>query len=74
MEALACAPRTGREGGPPPRETQAPPPAGCSPRGGPSVRRMTMAWTTRMCMVAVSPLVQRRKTWSCDSDWRERRR
>lgn len=45
-----------------------PPPAACSPRGGPRVRRMTMAWTTRMCMVAVSPLLQRRKTWSCDSD------
>ena len=73
MEALARAPRTGREGYLPPRETQAPPPAGCSPRGGPSVRRMTMAWTTRMCMVAVSPLVQRRKTWSCDSDWRGRK-
>lgn len=27
-----------------------------------------MAWTTRICMVAVSPLVQRRKTWSWDSD------
>lgn len=37
---------------------------GGSPRGGPSVSRMTMAWTTRMCMVAVSPLLQRRKTWS----------
>lgn len=24
-------------------------------------------------MVAVSPLLQRRKTWSCDSDCRERR-
>lgn len=32
-----------------------------------------MAWTTRMCMVAVSPLVQRRKTWSWDSDWGGRR-
>ena len=30
-----------------------------------------MAWTTRMCMVAVSPLLQRRKTWSCDSDCRK---
>ena len=49
----------------------APPPAACSPRGGPRVRRMTMAWTTRMCMVAVSPLLQRRKTWSCDSDCRK---
>lgn len=49
-------------------------PAGHSPRGGPSVRRMTMACTTSMCMVAVSPLVQRRKTWSWDSDCRRKRR
>lgn len=49
-------------------------PTSHSPRGGPNVRRMTMAWTTRMCMVAVSPLVQRRKTWSWDSDCRRRGR
>lgn len=30
-----------------------------------------MAWTTRMCIVAVSPVVQRRNTWSWDSDWKE---
>lgn len=30
-----------------------------------------MAWTTRMCIVAVSPLVQRRNTWSWDSDWKK---
>lgn len=39
------------------------------PLGGPSVSRMTMAWTTRMCIVAVSPVVQRRNTWSWDSDY-----
>lgn len=32
-----------------------------------------MACTTRMCMVAVSPLLHRRNTWSCDSDWRRGR-
>lgn len=33
-----------------------------------------MACTTRICIVAVSPLVQRRNTWSCDSDWKKRRK
>lgn len=32
------------------------------PVGGPRVSRMTMAWTTRMCIVAVSPVVQRKNT------------
>jgi len=43
------------------------------PLGGPRVSRITMAWTTRMCMVAVSPVVQRRNTWSWDSDWEKKR-